>query len=100
MPKECGMEWRGVSKAFHIAGNHIRQAFLESNTREISPVSKVRITTTDKNIANLFDGVSFKVMPNGRIRVVTKDERKAILLKNYSLQIMYNGEIRVITKEA
>ena len=99
MPKEYVMAWRGVSKAFHITGNHMRHAIPESKAREISPIRKVCLTTTDKNIANLFDGVSLKVMPDGRIRVVTKDESKAVLIKNFSLQLMHNGKIRVIAKE-
>jgi hypothetical protein len=99
IPKEYVMGWRGVSKAFHNTGNHMRHAILESNAREITPDRKVRLTTTDKKIADLFSDVSLKVMANGRTFVVTNDKSKAILLKKFSLQLTHDGKIRVIGKE-
>jgi len=99
MPEKYVMGWRGVFRAFHNTGNHMRRAILESKAREISPVRKVRLTTTDKKIADLFGGVSFKVMANGRTFVVTKDKSKAALVKKFSFQLTHDSKIRVIAKE-
>ena len=99
MPKGYVMGWRGVSKAFRMVGNHMRHAILESNAKEITPVRKVCLTTTDKKIADLFDGVSLKVMANGRTFMVTKDKSKAALAKKFSLQLTHDGKIRVIGKD-